>query len=91
MPSTILLFQPADEIIPEILFFKISYKYWDVCLKRYGDYTPLQVEFICAELYSILANYWEKTGWLLAEIRHICLALDVYCEELNPNNFLNKK
>ena len=38
MPSTILLFQPADEIIPEILFFKISYKYWDVCSKRYGDF-----------------------------------------------------
>ena len=92
MPSTILLFQPANEIIPEVnSLFRIFYKYWDVCSKRYQDYTPLQVEFICAELCHILANYWEKNGWLLAEIRHICLALDVCCEELNPNNFQNQK
>ena len=92
MPSTILLFQPANEIIPELnSLFRIFYKYWDVCSKRYQDYTPLQVEFICAELCHILANYWEKNGWLLAEIRHICLALDVCCEELNPNNFQNQK
>ena len=61
MPSTILLFQPADEIIPEVnSLFRIFYKYWDVRSKRYRDYTPLQVEFIFAELYRILANCWEK-------------------------------
>ena len=66
MPSSILHFQPANEIILEInSVSRVFYKYWDVCSKRYLDYTSLQVESICAELYRILANYLEKNGWLI--------------------------
>ena len=92
MSSTILSFQPPDEILAEVnSVFNIFYKYWHVCSRRYRDYTPLQIEFICAELYRILANYWEKNKWSLAEIKQICLVLDICCDHLDPNNFLDKK
>lgn len=63
MSSTILSFQPPDEILAEVnSVFNIFYKYWYVC-----------------------------SSWSLAEIKQICLVLDICCDHLDPNNFLDKK
>ena len=59
MPSPIFQFQAVDEVIPEIdsLFF-VFFKYWDVRSKRGSEYASLQLEFICAEFYQLLPDYW---------------------------------
>ena len=58
MPSPIFQFQAVDNLISEIYsLFDLFLKYRDTCRKRGGDYTSIQVEFICAEIYQILSNY----------------------------------
>ena len=58
MPSSISQFQTVDNLIPEInSLFDLFLKYWDTWRKRGREYTSIQVEFICVELYQVLSNY----------------------------------
>ena len=92
MPSPIFQFQAIDEVIPEIdSSFFVFFKYWDIRSKRGREYTSIQVEFICAEFYQLLSNYWKRKKSSIEEIDVICDALSVYCPCMNPNNFLDKK
>ena len=92
MPSPIFQFQAIDEVIPEIdSSFFVFFKYWDIRSKRGREYTSTQVEFICAEFYQLLSNYWKRKKWSIEEIDVICDALSVCCPCMNPNNFLDKK
>ena len=68
----------AERAITEInSLFQILFKYWDVCSKRYTEYTSLQVEFITADFYQILSNYWDRNNWDIDELKVICAVLDV--------------
>lgn len=61
MPSPIVQFLSVDKSISEIhSLFALFLKYWDVCNKRGVDYTSLQVEFITAQIYQILSDYWRN-------------------------------
>ena len=92
MPSPIFQFQTVDNLISEIDFlFNLFLKYWDTCRKRGREYTSIQVEFICAELYQVLSNYRKRNNWSIEEVNEICNALSVCCPCMNPNNFLNEK
>ena len=92
MPSPIFQFQTVDNLISEIdSLFNLFLKYWDTCRKRGREYTSIQVEFICAELYQVLSNYRKRNNWSIKEVNEICNALSVCCPCMNPNNFLNEK
>ena len=92
MPSPIFQFQTVNDLISEIdSLFDLFLKYWDTCRKRGRKYTSIQVEFISAELYQVLSNYWKRKNWSIEEINKICDALCVCCPCMNPNNFLNEK
>ena len=75
MPSPIFQFQTVINLIPEIQIpdslFDLFLKYWDTCRKRGREYTSIQVEFICAELYQVLSNYWKRKNWSIEEINEI--------------------
>ena len=92
MPSPVFQFQTVDHLISEIdSLFDLFLKYWDSCRKRGREYTSIQVEFICAELYQVFSNYWKRKIWLIEEINEICNVLSVCCACMNPNIFLNEK
>ena len=92
MPSPVFQFQTVDHLISEIdSLFDLFLKYWDTCRKRGREYTSIQVEFICAELYQVFSNYWKRKIWLIEEINEICDVLSVCCACMNPNIFLNEK
>lgn len=71
--------------------FDLFLKYWDTCRKRDREHSMLQVEFVCAEIYQVLSNYWKRKNWPVEKIDVICNALSVWCYCMNPNNFLHEK
>ena len=92
LPSPIFQFQTVDNSISEIdSLFDLFLRYWDTCKKRYSVYTSIQVEFITADIYRVLSNYWKIKNWAIEEINEICDALSAWCPCMNPNNFLNEK
>ena len=92
MPSPVFPYLIVDDCISEInSLFRIFFKYWDVCSKRYQEYTSLQVEFITCELYQCLHDYWELKKWNIEELKTICAAMDVLYPCLNPYFFLDQK
>ena len=92
IPSPVFQFQTVDNLISEIdSLSNLFLKYRDTCRKRGRDYTSIQVEFICAEIYQVLSNYWRRKNWSTEKINEICDALSVCCPCINPNKFLNEK
>ena len=92
MPSPVFQYLIEDDSISEInSLFQVLFNYWDVCSKRYREYTFLQVEFITFDFYQLLYNYWQRKNWDIKEWSTICSAMDVQCPCLNPHYFTDQK
>ena len=68
-------------------FFPLFHKYWDIVSKRGTEHTSLEVEILTSVLFLLLKTEWDKNQWDTDELIHICSALDVKFEDLNPNYF----
>ena len=62
------------------------YQYWEIVTKRGFEYSGLQVTVAVCFIFDILRREWEQNGCDVEELKYLCLALDVLCDELNPNN-----
>ena len=67
--------------------FYFFYQYWEIVSKRGFEYSGLQVTVAVSFIFDILILEWEEKSWDVEELKYLCLALDVLCDELNPNNF----
>ena len=51
----------------------------------------LEGEILTSNLFLLLKTEWDKNQWDSNESIHICSALGVGFEELNPNYFIRKE
>ena len=59
MPFPVFRYLIVDDCISEMnSLFRILFKYWDVCSKRYQEYTSLQLDFLTSDLFQVLSEYW---------------------------------
>ena len=72
-------------------FFSLFHKYWDIVSKRGTEHTSLEVEILTSGLFLLLKIEWDKNQRDFEELKHICYALDVKFEDLNPNYFIGKE
>ena len=67
--------------------FYFFYQCWEIVTKRGFEYSGRQVTVAISFIFDILRLEWEENGWDAEELKYLCLALDILCDELNPNNF----
>ena len=68
--------------------FYFFHQYWEIVNKRGVEYSDLQVTIATSFIFDILRVEWKENGWDVEELKYVCLALDAFCDELNPNNFI---
>ena len=67
--------------------FCFFHQYWEIVNKRGVEYSDLQVAIATSFIFDILRVEWEENDWDVEELKYVRLALDAFCDELNPNNF----
>ena len=69
--------------------FYFFHQYWQVVNKTGLEYSGLQVNIAKGFIFDYLRLEWLENGWNVAESRYFCLALDAFCDDLNPNKFVH--
>ena len=57
--------------------------------KRGLEYSGIQVTIATSFIFDYLRLEWLENGWDVYELKYLCLALDVSCDDLNPNKFVH--
>ena len=53
------------------------------------EYNDLQVTIGTSFIFDISSVEWVENSWDVEELKYVCLALDAFCDALNPNNFFH--
>ena len=66
--------------------FYFFHQYWQILSKRGLEFSGLQVDVATSFIFDYLRLEWLENGWDVAQLKHLCLALDASCDELNPTS-----
>ena len=71
---------------------KFSYffhQYLQIISKRGLENSVLQADIVTSFIFDYLRLEWLESGWNVAELKYLCLALDASSDDLNPNKFVH--